>query len=277
VAAARRAGEIAAEWRALAASALEPNVFYEPAFALAAAPAFGRNVGAGLVWSAVAPRRLLAYSPRASSAAATASRRRCWSVGLIRMRRSARRWSTVRRRGRDRRLVRSSRSHPDLPRLVLLPYFPMQDPLAEALDGVLAARGGKSAAFARHQRALLAPDGARADYLDRALGHKKRKELRRQRKRLGDAGVVSGESANEPAAVAAALGDFLSLEATGWKGRAGTAARADGDIAKSCRPRWSRLPATARRGSTAARRRADGGGHRRAQERHDGVVLEDRL
>src|SRR5262245_29766446 len=38
-------------WRALAARALEPNVFYEPAFAQAAAPLFGRNVGAVLVWS----------------------------------------------------------------------------------------------------------------------------------------------------------------------------------------------------------------------------------
>ena len=34
-------GAIAAEWRELAARALEPNVFYEPAFALAAAPVFG--------------------------------------------------------------------------------------------------------------------------------------------------------------------------------------------------------------------------------------------
>ena len=30
------------EWRALAESALEPNVFYDPAFALAAAPVFGQ-------------------------------------------------------------------------------------------------------------------------------------------------------------------------------------------------------------------------------------------
>jgi len=43
---------IAAEWRALAARALEPNVFYEPAFALAAAPVFGANVGAVLVRTA---------------------------------------------------------------------------------------------------------------------------------------------------------------------------------------------------------------------------------
>ena len=43
---------IAAEWGALAARALEPNVFYEPAFALAAAPVFGTDVGAVLVRTA---------------------------------------------------------------------------------------------------------------------------------------------------------------------------------------------------------------------------------
>ena len=54
---------IAGEWRELAANVLEPNAFYEPAFALAAAPVFGRGAGAVLVWSASAPRRLLGFFP----------------------------------------------------------------------------------------------------------------------------------------------------------------------------------------------------------------------
>src|SRR5262249_37313887 len=41
---------VADEWRALAARAIAPNVFYEPSFALAAQPVFGREAGAGLVW-----------------------------------------------------------------------------------------------------------------------------------------------------------------------------------------------------------------------------------
>src|SRR5882757_6559778 len=40
---------LADEVRALAARAAEPNVFYEPAFMLAAAPVFGANAGATLV------------------------------------------------------------------------------------------------------------------------------------------------------------------------------------------------------------------------------------
>src|SRR5580693_1581015 len=48
---------IVREWRELAERALEPNIFYEPAFALAAAPVFGGNAGALLVWSGTSPRR----------------------------------------------------------------------------------------------------------------------------------------------------------------------------------------------------------------------------
>jgi len=50
---------IAPQWRDLAARVLEPNVFYEPAFALAAARVFGCDAGAGLVWSREPPARLV--------------------------------------------------------------------------------------------------------------------------------------------------------------------------------------------------------------------------
>jgi CelD/BcsL family acetyltransferase involved in cellulose biosynthesis len=118
----------------------------------------------------------------------------------------------------------------DLPRLLLMPYLPISGPVAEAFEAALARRGGSSVALACHERALLAPVGAREHYLDLAIGAKKRKELRRQRKRLADAGTLVSDTVTAPAAVAAALGDFLALEAAGWKGRAGTAARADARI-----------------------------------------------
>src|SRR5206468_12641581 len=114
----------------------------------------------------------------------------------------------------------------------LLPYLPTEGPLAQALDAVLARRGGQSALFAQHRRALLAPAGERASYLDQSLGHKKRKELRRQRKRLGDSGNVTSTSTADPSAVTQALADFLVLEAAGWKGRAGTAARRHAEVAQ---------------------------------------------
>src|SRR6202044_859609 len=46
------------EWRDLAARVLEPNIFYEPAFALEAAKIFGRDAGALLGGSGTSPRKL---------------------------------------------------------------------------------------------------------------------------------------------------------------------------------------------------------------------------
>jgi CelD/BcsL family acetyltransferase involved in cellulose biosynthesis len=59
---------------------------------------------------------------------------------------------------------------------------------------------------------------------------KKRKELRRQRKRLADAGIVTTVTADTSAEIASALDDFFTLEAGGWKGRARTAARLHPEI-----------------------------------------------
>src|SRR5271170_3536515 len=55
--------DIVEPWRRLAGTAAEPNVFYEPGFALAAAPTLGREVEAILVWSAEVPGRLVGLFP----------------------------------------------------------------------------------------------------------------------------------------------------------------------------------------------------------------------
>ena len=47
---------------------------------------------------------------------------------------------------------------------------------------------------------------------------------------MADIGPLKSSSVTAAPAMAAALGDFLMLEAAGWKGRAGTAARADEHI-----------------------------------------------
>jgi CelD/BcsL family acetyltransferase involved in cellulose biosynthesis len=101
---------------------------------------------------------------------------------------------------------------------VLLPYLPCGGALAAAIDATVARRNGKSAFFARHSRALLAPCAERETYLSRALDGKKRKELRRQRKRLAELGSVTF---NEGVAgsVGAALDDFFSLEGSGYINR----------------------------------------------------------
>jgi CelD/BcsL family acetyltransferase involved in cellulose biosynthesis len=222
---------IAAEWQSLAARALAPNVFYEPAFALAAMPVFGAGVGAGLVWSRVSPTRLLGFFP------GRIERRRYgfplpvlvgWThpygpLGTPLIDRDA--GVAVLSAWLDHLAGRT-----DLPHVLLMPYLPVDGPVAQVFEVALARRNGESIALDSHQRALLAPTGTRAHYLDHAMGAKKRKELRRQRKRLAEAEALVPSTVRDPSGMGAALDDFLELEAAGWKGRAGTAARAQDSV-----------------------------------------------
>jgi CelD/BcsL family acetyltransferase involved in cellulose biosynthesis len=214
---------IAPEWRGLAARALVPNVFYEPAFALAAQPVFGPDVGATLVWSRGATRGLLGLFPSRTD------RHRYglpWPIVVGWINPYAPLGVPLIDREAAQPVLGAWLAHIEShsPRLLLLPMFPQQGVLAHAFDAVLAQRGGASMAFAVHERALLAPAGERADYIERALPRKKLKELGRQLRRLGDDGAVAWDIARDPATIGAALADFLALEEAGWKGRAGTAA-----------------------------------------------------
>jgi CelD/BcsL family acetyltransferase involved in cellulose biosynthesis len=208
---------IAEEWRALAERAIEPNVFYEPSFALAAQPVFGRDAGAGLVWSR---GKLCGLFP------ARIERQR---YGLPLLAGWTHPYAPLGAPLVDREAAESvigawlDHLTGRLPSVMLLPMFP-QGPVAAAFDAALERRGGHSLAFAGHERAQLAPTTNRADYVEHALPRKKLKELRRQLRRLGDEGVVTMSTAGDPATIIPALRDFLTLEAAGWKGRAGTAA-----------------------------------------------------
>src|SRR6185295_5074929 len=204
-------------WRDLATRALEPNVFYDPAFALAAAPVFGAHAGAVSVRRA---GKLIGMFPaRVERRYGVMATLTGWThpfapLGV----------PLVDRTEADAAIA----AFFDFvvaqgPQLVLLPMLAREGAFAAALDRVLARRGGTTAEFGRHARALLAPADSRAGYLEHALPHKKLKELRRQRRRLADSEPVTLATAREPKDIAAALGYFLALEAAGWKGRAGTA------------------------------------------------------
>lgn len=204
---------IADEWRELASRAIEPNAFYEPAFALAAGPVFGTDTRAVLVRTAAGklvglfpchPGRLIVagwihhYAPL--------------GVPLV-------------DRTDPEAVIAAFLDHldrdPAMPGQFLLPYLPERGAFAAALNAVLTRDGRRSQHFSRHQRALLAPGGRRQHYLERAMSAGKRKELRRQRRRLDDAAPVTVTTANDD--VAPALKDFMALEGGGWKGAAGTA------------------------------------------------------
>ncbi len=217
-------GDIVEPWRDLAARAAEPNVFYDPDFALAAAPALGRGVDVILVWSSDTPRRLIGLFPFAAVT-------RRYGVKLRIMVGWTHPFGPLGTPLVDRdtcpevvaALLDRIAHDGGLPTLLLLPFINENGPIAGAILFALARRGGVYARFGCHRRALLGAGAERTGYLEGAIGKKRHKELRRQRHRLANRGAVSFTIAATPAEVGPALRDFLALEAAGWKGRAGTA------------------------------------------------------
>jgi CelD/BcsL family acetyltransferase involved in cellulose biosynthesis len=215
-------GDIIEEWRKLAGRAREPNVFYEPAFALTAAPVFGADAGAVLVWS---ERNLIGLFPMRTERRGPLTRLAGWTHPFAPLG-----TPLVDREHADAAIsafldhLAADRA---LPPLLLLRLFPDDGPLAAALDRALSDRDYAQASFNSHRRALLAPGAERTGYLDRAMPPRKRKELRRQRRRLEESAPLAFSSADTWPGIQVALQDFVELEASGWKGAAGTAASDD--------------------------------------------------
>jgi len=107
--------------------------------------------------------------------------------------------------------------------LLLIPDFPLQGPTSEALR-MAAARRGFWTEAGRQMRPILHPRsaGGLAGF-DRMVSAKRRRELDRQLRRLCDTGSVSFMSAHTPTEIEAAFNMFTALEASGWKGRGGSA------------------------------------------------------
>ena len=157
------------EWRELAARALEPNVFYEPAFALAGR---GRvrprcRRGFGLVGHACRAG-CSAFFRRAS----TQRRYGLTAAGAGRldaspMRRSARRWSSAKRRSRSSppgsRILPAIRRCPDW---CCCRSSPRTARSRRRSAAILRRAQMPCADFARHRRALLAPRTTARSYLE---------------------------------------------------------------------------------------------------------------
>jgi CelD/BcsL family acetyltransferase involved in cellulose biosynthesis len=117
-------------------------------------------------------------------------------------------------------------------RALMLRDMSLDGTAMQAITDVLGQGGLKPRVLNSYARACLDARRDAEDLLREALGPKKLKELRRQRNRLAEHGEVSFEAARTPNEVAGALEIFLTLEASGWKGRRGTALKQDaGDTA----------------------------------------------
>jgi CelD/BcsL family acetyltransferase involved in cellulose biosynthesis len=110
-----------------------------------------------------------------------------------------------------------------LPKFVVLDALTADGATPQVLQRVLAARHGASCTFRQATRPKLASTLDGKQYLEKALSSSSRKKLRQHRRRLAEKGALESRIATEPAAVRAALEEFLQMEASGWKGRQRTA------------------------------------------------------
>ena len=110
-----------------------------------------------------------------------------------------------------------------LPDTLLLPDINLDAPFAQALND-LAQRKKLPLQIIRQQARPVLLNGTDAEsYLTNAIGKNHRREYRRLWRRLSETGKLEHQIATDEAAIIPALEVFLTLEATGWKGAAGTA------------------------------------------------------
>jgi CelD/BcsL family acetyltransferase involved in cellulose biosynthesis len=223
------------QWRRLSEHAIEPNAYYLPAWELAVnAFASGRTGASALsARSDAGPdgaSRLIGLMP-------VVSMMRAYRIPLPALV-SAHPYGTLctppldRDRAHDAatgllRAARDAGAHALILRDVALDGATMK-----ALGEVLRQDDLRPRVLQSQLRACLDATRDADELLRDALGPKKLKELRRQRHRLAEHGAVRFDVARTREEVSAALEIFLRLEASGWKGKRGTALiQDDGDAA----------------------------------------------
>jgi CelD/BcsL family acetyltransferase involved in cellulose biosynthesis len=220
----RNMGEYEEAWTDLARRTLEENPFYAPAFAGPAAQHLpdGRYVTAVLVWSGPAEQRVLVgffpvILPRSGVLPAAV---RLWQPPLMAF------GVPLVDRDHAQIVIATFLDHLGLRGMrgtgVLFPLLAEDGPFATALRAVIGETDRQMRTFGRHRRAIL-PSSSNPDNSATLHSARKRKELRRQLRRLEDLGAVSFTRASTPVAVRDAVERFLAIEASGWKAKAGTA------------------------------------------------------
>ena len=212
----------AGQWRALAQRAVEPNGYYLPAWELAvSATARGRTGASALP-------ALDGYSTRLIGLMPVISLWRAWKIPLPALV-SAHPYGTLCSPLIDRdapieaatRLLQQARetgAH-----ALVLNDVALDGAAMASLKQALNRDGLKPRVLSSYIRASLDATQDGETLLREALGARKLKELRRQRHRLEEHGPVVFEVARRPDEIGPALEAFLQLEASGWKGKRGTA------------------------------------------------------
>jgi CelD/BcsL family acetyltransferase involved in cellulose biosynthesis len=222
------AARVVAEWRGLAGASAESNVFFHPDFALPAIAGLARAVELAVHRSR--DGRIAAVAPfTRSRLGRIASAVRLWSheygpVGTPLIAEAALEAAVG---GLIEGLAPASAGGS-----LIVPDVPLDGAVASAFRVAAVTRGRPVDVLEAHERAVLSRDAGEARA---ALVRKRRKQFNRQLRRLGETGDVEFAVARDPATVAAAFEGFLGLEASGWKGRGGSAMAKLPDVATFAR------------------------------------------
>ncbi|HYG55999.1 MAG TPA: GNAT family N-acetyltransferase [Burkholderiales bacterium] len=205
------------EWQSLAARAVEPNPFYEDWMVLPALEAFG---AAGMAFASVRERgELVGLFPLV---------RRARFRGLVRTLQSWRHAHSMLGvpllRGERAAEVltaffEAARAEADL---VEFSHLPSEGPFEHALIEALGSHR-VTLADGRHTRPLLRRAADGDAYVRSVLSSDTRSEARRNEKRLAAQGRVERRVLRAGDDVGRWIEEFLALEASGWKGRQGSA------------------------------------------------------
>lgn len=205
-----------AAWRDLARRALEPNPFFEPEAVLAAHGHLGAAATGLLVireggrWTACLPVRSTRVAGRGVILCSWLHLYAFLGMPLVDREQPVRAFGALLAAG-----VRENASG-----ALLLQKLPLDGPGADAFRSALSEQGLVTLLEISHERATLRRE-ENVDYLEH-LGAHHRRETRRLGRRLADE-LGSPLEVVDRSADLAAVERFLRLEATGWKGRQGTA------------------------------------------------------
>ncbi len=217
-----------ARWATLAAEAAEPNAFYAPDLLAAAIDHLAGNGPTGhgdvRLIEAQADGELIGLLPVTVQA-----RHGRLPIGCVAN------WmhdhcffgAPLIRRGQEMAAWRSLLAQLDAaewaPHFLHLRGLDAAGANAAALEALCVEQGRGRREVHRHDRAMLRSDLSADAYWETHVRAKKRKEIRRLQKRLAELGTVEQRLLDDGADLPRWCGDFLALEASGWKGREGSA------------------------------------------------------
>lgn len=213
-------------WEDLAVDAVEPNPFYEPWMLMPALAGLAKtsDVGVALVLTVEQGEPLLCgvfpLERRARYKGLPVAAYSLWRHIYCAL------CTPLIRRGAARECMDAFLDWVDSERDCSLMNFDLvsgEGPFHELLNDCLAARGRSVLVTERHGRAILRPQENSELYLRAALRRDHRKDCRRKTRRLGERGNLEFDSLEFERDVDTWIEEFLNLEASGWKGREGSA------------------------------------------------------